>query len=256
MLSLFKKKKSEPVNADARRPQHIAFICDGNRRWAENRGLPPLAGHQAGIANFENLVDWYIRHGVSTITFWIFSTENWNRSEEEVDFLMHLFETEFAKNMKNALEKNLRYRVLGSRARLPEKLAKLCDELESSSAENTAGTVVFALNYGGKDELVNAVNAAIAAGDPVDKDTFETFLDSGDLLPIDLMVRTGNEFRISNFMLWKLAYAELLFVPQHWPDFVRNESLWQMTLDEFAKRNRRFGGGKKADYSGTKGKKK
>ncbi len=249
MLKLFKKK--EPASQkNAKIPQHIAFICDGNRRWAENRGLPPLAGHQAGISNFENLVDWFISHGVSTITFYIFSTENWNRSKEEVDFLMKLFYTELNKNMKHAVEKNLRYRVVGSRDRLPKKLADLCDKLEEVSAENTNGTVVFALNYGGQDEIVRAVNNAIAAGNPVDKDTFETFLDTGDLLPVDLMVRTSNENRISNFLLWKLAYAELLFVPEHWPDLVKSEKLWQHVLDEYAKRDRRFGGGKKKNYAG------
>ncbi len=251
MLKLFKKKTQNIAPAmDASVPQHIAFICDGNRRWAENRGLPPLLGHKAGIANFETLVNWYLARGVTTITFFIFSTENWNRSQEEVDYLMDLFCTELDKNMKNAVEKNLRYRVIGSRDRLPEKLAALCDELEETSAENTGGTVVFALNYGGQDEIVTAVNAAIEAGAPVDKATFETYLDTGDLLPIDLMVRTSNEYRISNFLLWKLAYAELLFVPEHWPDLVKSEKLWQFTLDEYAKRNRRFGGGKKANYAG------
>ena len=250
MFKLFKSKRAS--SAPAKVPQHIAFICDGNRRWAENRGLPPLMGHQAGIANFENLVDWFLKRGVSTVTFWVFSTENWNRSQEEVDFLMDLFYTELKKNLKNAIEKNLRYRVIGSRDRLPVKLAKLCDELEERSAEHTGGTVVFALNYGGKDEIIDAVNVAIENGEPVTKETFETFMDTGDLLPVDLMVRTSNEYRISNFMLWKLAYAELLFVPEHWPDFVKSEKLWQYTLDEFAKRNRRFGGGKKANYSGKK----
>lgn len=251
MIKLFKKK----AQTNAVVPQHIAFICDGNRRWAEKRGLPPLAGHKAGIANFENLVDWFIACGVSTITFFIFSTENWNRSKEEVDFLMNLFYTELEKNMKHATEKNLRYRVIGSRDKLPAKLAKLCDKLEKASAENTGGTVVFALNYGGQAEIIDAVNAAIDAGEHVTCETFETFLDTGDLLPIDLMVRTSNENRISNFLLWKLAYAELLFIPEHWPDLVRSEKLWQYTLDEFAKRNRRFGGGKKADYAGKKSKK-
>lgn len=250
MFKLFKSKRAPAQTGKI--PQHIAFICDGNRRWAENRGLPPLMGHQAGIANFENLVDWFLRRGVSTVSFWLFSTENWNRTQEEVDFLMDLFYTELKKNMKNAIEKNLRYRVVGSRDRLPERLAKLCDELEEKSAEHTGGTVVFALNYGGKDEIIDAVNAAIENGEPVTKETFETFMDTGDLLPIDMMVRTSNEYRISNFMLWKLAYAELLFVPEHWPDFVKSERLWQYTLDEFSKRNRRFGGGKKANYSGKK----
>lgn len=249
MLKIFKKNNSKSEML-VKIPQHIAFICDGNRRWAEARGLPPLMGHRAGISNFENLVDWFIARGVSTITFFIFSTENWNRSKEEVDFLMELFYSELSKNMKHAVEKNLRYRVIGSRDRLPEKLAKLCDELEETSAENTAGTVVFALNYGGQDEIVRAVNAAIENGEPVTKETFETFMDTGDLLPIDLMVRTSNENRISNFLLWKLAYAELLFIGEHWPDLVKSEKLWQYVLDEYAKRDRRFGGGKKKNYSG------
>lgn len=249
MFKLFKRKennRTKPVVV----PKHIAFICDGNRRWAEARGLPPLMGHKAGIANFENLVDWYVAHGVTTITFFIFSTENWNRSKEEVDYLMDLFYNELKKNKKHALEKNLRYRVVGSRARLPKRLAKMCDELEESSADNTNGTVVFALNYGGMDEIVDAANAAIAAGQPVTRETFETFMDTGDLLPVDLMVRTSNEIRISNFLLWKLAYAELMFVPEHWPDLVKSEKIWQRTLDEFAQRTRRFGGGKKANYAG------
>lgn len=252
MFNLFKKKHVAATASDAKIPQHIAFICDGNRRWAEMRGLPPLMGHQAGIANFENLVDWFFSRGVTTITFFVFSTENWNRSDEEVNFLMDLFYTELKKNMEHALEKNLRYRVIGSRDRLPEKLAKLCDELEERTAENTGGTVAFALNYGGQQEIVDAVNAAITAGEPVTRETFETYLDTGDLLPIDLMVRTSNENRISNFLLWKLAYAELLFLPEHWPDLVKSEELWQHVLNEFAKRNRRFGGGKKANYSGKK----
>jgi undecaprenyl diphosphate synthase len=251
MLKLF-KKKSVVQDMPAKVPSHVAFICDGNRRWAEARGLPPLMGHRAGIANFENLVDWFIARGVTTITFFIFSTENWNRSDEEVSFLMDLFYTELKKNLKHALEKNLRYRVIGSRARLPKKLADMCDKLEAESAENTAGTVVFALNYGGQDEIINAVNDAIAEGNQVTRETFETFLDTGELLPVDLMVRTSNEFRISNFLLWKLAYAELLFVPEHWPELVKSEKLWQFVLDEYAKRNRRFGGGKKANYSGAK----
>ncbi|MDR2413058.1 MAG: di-trans,poly-cis-decaprenylcistransferase [Rickettsiales bacterium] len=242
---LFKKKETKT-------PQHVAFICDGNRRWAERRGLPPLMGHRAGIANFEKLIDWFIARGVSTMTFFIFSTENWDRTKEEINFLMNLFYSELKRNLKHAIEKNLRYRIIGSRARIPKKLADMCDKLEAESAANTAGTVVFALNYGGRAEIIDAVNAAIAAGQPVDEEGFESFLDTGDLLPIDLMVRTSNENRISNFLLWKLAYAELLFVPEHWPELVKSERLWKNILDEFAKRNRRFGGGKKDNYSGNK----
>ncbi|MDR1361298.1 MAG: di-trans,poly-cis-decaprenylcistransferase [Rickettsiales bacterium] len=247
----FKKNKNKQVQ-ESKVPAHIAFICDGNRRWAKERGLPPLMGHRAGIANFENLVDWFIARGVSTITFFIFSTENWDRSKEEIDFLMNLFYSELKKNLKHAIEKNLRYRVIGSRDRLPARLAKMCDELEEKSSEGTAGTVVFALNYGGQDEIIRAVNDAVAAGDPVDKETFESFMDTGDLLPIDFMVRTSNECRISNFLLWKLAYAELYFPPYAWPELVKSEKHWAQVLEEFARRNRRFGGGKEKDYSGGK----
>lgn len=251
MLHFLKKKISEKP-ATTKIPNHIAFICDGNRRWAENRGLPPLAGHQAGISGFEKLVDWFIAHGVSTISFFIFSTENWSRTKDEVNFLMNLFYTEMKQNLERAKQKNLRYRIVGSREGLPKKLADMCDKLEDVSAENTGGTVVFALNYGGQDEIVRAVNAAIDTGNHIDKDSFETFLDTGDLLPIDLMVRTSNEHRISNFLLWKLAYAELLFIPEHWPDLMQSEKLWQYILDEYTKRDRRFGGGKKKNYLGNK----
>ena len=153
------------------------------------------------------------------------------------------------------LESNVKQETLAeyvgiSTSTIQRHLAKMCDELEESSADNTGGTVVFALNYGGMDEIVDAANAAIAAGEPVTRETFETFMDTGDLLPVDLMVRTSNEIRISNFLLWKLAYAELMFIPEHWPDLVKSEKIWQRTLDEFARRNRRFGGGKKANYAG------
>ena len=250
MFKLLNKIKREPKADFKKIPQHIAFICDGNRRWAEMRGLPPLEGHRAGISDFQKMVEWFIKRGVTTITFFIFSTENWDRSEEEINFLMDLFCSVMEKNFQYALEQNIRYRVVGSRDRIPKKLAKLCDELEEKSSENTGGTVVFALNYGGQDEIIRAVNAAIENGKPVDKETFETFLDTGDLLPVDLMVRTSNENRISNFLLWKLAYAELLFIPEHWPELVKSEKLWQHVLTEYQKRDRRFGGGKKKNYSG------
>ncbi|MDR1027089.1 MAG: di-trans,poly-cis-decaprenylcistransferase [Rickettsiales bacterium] len=255
MFNIFGKKKNKNIAAaDAMpiAPGHIAFICDGNRRWAKERGLPPLEGHRAGINNFENLVDWFVARGSTNITFFIFSTENWDRSKDEVNFLMSLFYSELKKNMKHAVEKNLRYRVIGSRERLPARLAKLCDDLEEKSAECTGGTVAFALNYGGQDEIVRAVNDAVAAGEPVDKESFDAFLDTGDLPPIDFMVRTSNECRISNFLLWKLAYAELFFPPYHWPELVKSEAHWNELLTEFARRDRRFGGGKEKDYKGKK----
>jgi undecaprenyl diphosphate synthase len=245
MLNIFKKRnKTDAPNEQPKIPNHIAFICDGNRRWAKERGIPPLEGHRAGIANFEGLVDWFIAHGVSTISFFIFSTENWDRSKDEVDFLMALFYSELKKNLKNAIKKNLRYKVIGGRERLSKKLANLCDKLEEKSAEGTGGTVVFALNYGGRDEIIRAVKE-------YGKD-FDLFMDTADLPDIDMVIRTSNEQRISNFMLWKLAYAEIYFIKQHWPELVKSEKLWQNVLNEYARRNRRFGGGKEKNYSGKK----
>jgi undecaprenyl diphosphate synthase len=244
MLNIFRKKTSEPAAAEQPKiPRHIAFICDGNRRWAEERGLPPLEGHRAG-SNFEEMGDWFLANGVGTVSFFVFSTENWQRGKEEVDFLMGLFYSELKKNLKRAIEKNLRYKIIGSRERLSKKLVALIDKLERESADGTGGTVVFALNYGGRDEIARAVEEHGA--------DFDTFMDTADLDDIDLVVRTSNEQRISNFMLWKLAYAELFFPPYHWPELVKSKKLWRGILDEFSRRNRRFGGGAKKNYAGKK----
>jgi undecaprenyl diphosphate synthase len=243
MLKIFKKKSVETTE-QTKVPGHIAFICDGNRRWAKERHLPPLEGHRAGISHFEDLVDWFIAKGVSTVSFFIFSTENWDRSKEEVDFLMSLFYNEMKKNLKHAIKKNLRYKIIGSRERLPKKLADMCDKLEIESSENTGGTVVFALNYGGRDEIIRAVRDY--------GEDFELYMDTADIPDIDMLVRTSNEHRISNFMLWRAAYAELYFMQAHWPELVRSEKLYQDVLDEYSRRNRRFGGGVEKDYSGKK----
>ncbi|MDR1696677.1 MAG: di-trans,poly-cis-decaprenylcistransferase [Rickettsiales bacterium] len=234
-------------------PGHIAFICDGNRRWAKSRGLSPLAGHRAGVGNFTGLIDFFIGRGVGTLTFYIFSTENWDRSKTEIDFLMKLFIQVFDENRNHAAEKNLKFRVIGRRDRIPAELAKRAAELESETENNTGGTVVFALDYGGHDEILRAVNKAIDSNiqSPISNNEFETFMDTGDLPPVDFMVRAGGEHRISNYLLWKIAYAELFFPPEFWPDFVNSRESWENTLAEFARRNRTFGGGAEADYAGT-----
>jgi len=252
MFKFLKKKNAE----NGKIPQHIAFICDCNRSWAKRRRLPAMQGHQrAADGDISKMVDWFVARGVTTFTFFIFSTENWNRSKEEVSFLMGLFEKVFDKNYKEAKEKNLRFKIIGRRDRISESLAKKAEKLESETDENTSGTVVFALDYGGHDEIVRACTAVVESGisaSDIDIDTFETFMDTGDLLPIDMVVRTSREQRISNFLLWKLAYAELFFVPECWPEYVNSEKLWQKTLDEFAHRTRRFGGGCDKNYLGDR----
>ncbi|MCL1785548.1 MAG: polyprenyl diphosphate synthase [Alphaproteobacteria bacterium] len=256
MFGFLRKKSLATSHQPPATPNHIAFICDGNRTWAKKRGLPAIQGHsRAAGGDISKMVDWFFARGATTLTYFIFSTENWTRSKEEVDFLMKLFEEVLDRNCKDAKKKNVRFKVIGRRDRVSSALLSKIERLEKETDENTRGTVVFALDFGGHDEIVRAAAAAIESGIPsaeLDINTFETFMDTGDILPVDMMVRTSNEQRISNFMLWKLAYAELFFTPEQWPEYVNSEKLWQKTLDEFARRNRRFGGGCEKNYSGEK----
>jgi undecaprenyl diphosphate synthase len=252
MFSVFKKKT---IAAD-KMPQHIALVCDGNRRWAKSRGISAMMGHHIGAGMVDGsvspLVDWFFARGVSTLTFYIFSTENWTRTTEEVSGLMKLFADAIDKYGKDARQKNIRVRVIGRRDRIPVTLVKKIEKLEQETSENTTGTVVFALDHGGHEEIIRAVNMAIKKGKPVNEKSFETFMDSGDLPPVDMMVRTSNEQRTSNYLLWKNAYAELFFVPEHWPEFINSKKSWQHVMDEYARRNRRFGGGVTKNYGGKK----
>jgi len=229
----FRKKKEIKI------PQHIAFICDGNRRWARERGMPATAGHAAGAYVLEPLCNYFFPRGVNTLSFYIFSIENWARDSKEVKFLMDFFEKEMPKHVARAHEKNIRIKFIGRRDHLPKTILKLCTKFEKETSENDAGTIVFALDYGGQDEIIRAANEAIAAGQPVDMESFESFMDTGELLPIDLVVRTSGEQRISNFMLWKLAYAELMFYPKYWPALKEHD--FEKILDEYSDRKRRFG---------------
>jgi undecaprenyl diphosphate synthase len=237
MLGLFKRKTS--ISADTALPAHVAFIMDGNRRWAKRRGMPPMEGHRRGADVLEPLVRHLISRGVSTVSLYTFSIENWSRPKEEIDFLMKYIQSEMPRLITLAKKESVRVKFIGRRDRLAAKTVKMFAKAEEETSENTRGTIVFAIDYSGQDEIVRAANEAIASGAPVDTESFETFMDTGDLLPIDLVVRTSGEQRISNFMLWKLAYAEMLFIPEDWPDV--NEKILDRILGDFSKRQRRFG---------------
>ena len=241
---LFKKKKEFKI------PRHIAFICDGNRRWARMRGLPPTAGHAAGADVLKPLCEYFFSRGVSTLSFYIFSIENWGRDGKEVKFLMEFFENEMPKHVAHAHKKNIRIKFIGRRDHLPKAVLKMCLKFEKETAANDAGTIVFALDYGGQDEILRAAQAyadymAAQVWDKsankatLDLETFESFMDTGELLPIDLLVRSSGEQRISNFMLWKLAYAELIFYPKYWPALKERD--FETMLSEYSERKRRFG---------------
>ncbi len=230
---LFKKKKETKI------PQHIAFICDGNRRWARNRGMPAVAGYKLGAEVVDKSAEFFIQHGVSTVSYFLFSTENWLRPADEVKYLMDLMTAELQQHADRAHEKNIRVKIIGRRDRFSAKVIKMFEGIENKTSENTAGTIVMALDYGGQDEILRATNAAIENGKSVSMDEFESFMDSGELLPIDLVVRTSEEERISNFMLWKLAYAELIFYPKFWPALKTQD--YEKMLNEYSNRKRRFG---------------
>lgn len=250
MLGLKKKKSQEQevvrTPETESLPAHIAFIMDGNRRWAKMRGKPGIYGHKKGAEVARKVAEYLINRGVGTVSFYVFSIENWGRDKKEVDFLMQFIESEMPKHVAYAVKNNVRVKIIGRRNHLDKKIVKLCEKFERDTAENTAGTIVFALDYSGQDEIVRAANDAIAYykenpthDSRLTTHDFESFMDTGDLLPVDLMVRTSGEQRISNFMLWKLAYAELMFIPEHWPDV--DEKILERILKEYSERERRFG---------------
>lgn len=245
MFKFLRKKNQQsaiPNQQSADVPGHVAFICDGNRRWAKARGLPPMEGHRKGAEILDKVVERMLQRGVGAMSFFIFSNDNWGREKREVDFLMNLVRLEMPKRKKMAMDRNVRIKFIGRRNVLPAEIVEVCEKMERETAGNTAGTVCFAFDYGGQDEIVRAAQKAVASGvspEELDKEKFESFLDSGDLPPIDMVVRTSGESRVSDFMLWKLAYAELMFVKENWPE-MGPENI-DGILAEYAHRKRRFG---------------
>ena len=240
MFSFLKRRGAATIlNDGAAAPKHVAFIMDGNRRWARRRGRPAFYGHQMGAEAIDTVARHLFDRGVETISLYAWSIENWQRSKEEVDALMNLIVKELPGQVKKAHKEKIRVRFIGRRTRLSKEIIRIFEKAEKETAGNTRGTLVFAIDYGGKDEIIRAANAAIKAGEPVDEEIFESFMDTGDLTPIDLVVRTSGEQRISNFMLWKLAYAEMMFINEDWPDM--NGKILDRILADFAGRQRRFG---------------
>ena len=228
-------------------PQHVAIIMDGNGRWAKKRFLPRGAGHTAGAKTVENVCEWAWELGIKYLTVYAFSTENWTRSEDEVRTLMNLLR-EYMKNcLVRSKKNNMRVRVIGDKTRLAEDLQKSIEELEQQSSSCTGLNFQVALNYGGRDEVrraVQSIAADVKAGriDPEDitEEMISKRLDTGDIPDPDLLIRTSGELRLSNFMLWQLAYTEFYFPDVLWPDFSKEDL--KTAIDHYNKRDRRFGG--------------
>jgi undecaprenyl diphosphate synthase len=220
-------------------PRHIAIIMDGNGRWAKKRFLPRIAGHRKGIEAAKTIVRTAGDLGIEVLTLYAFSTENWNRPEEEVNDLMALLKHFIQRDIAELAENGVRLRVIGNYRALSKDLVTLIDDAIAQTAANQRTTLVIALNYGAQDELIRAANAAAQHGQ-ITADSFEAHLDTAGLPPVDLLIRTSGEQRLSNFLLWQLAYAEMIFTDTLWPDF-NGQSLTD-AVASYAGRERRFGG--------------
>jgi undecaprenyl diphosphate synthase len=224
-------------------PTHVAIVPDGNGRWATKRGLPRLSGHREGLLNMLRMVQYINEYPIKYVTFYIFSTENWNRPEAEVNGLFKLGEHFVSEQLQKIHEKNIRIIHLGRMQGLPENLQNALHKSMSLTAGNTGLTLCLALNYGGKAEIVDAI--AKMETDPnrpqsLDEQSFSRYLYTTGIPDVDLLIRTADEKRLSNFLLWQAAYSELYFSDVFWPDFGKEEI--EKALIEFNKRTRRYGG--------------
>ena len=222
------------------KPRHIAIIMDGNGRWAEAKGLPRIKGHEKGAEVVRQITTYCADHpDIEVLTLYAFSTENWKRPKMEVEFLMKLLDNWLQKELPTYQQQNVRFEVIGDISRFSKKLQERIAHTKERTKNNTKLTQVLALNYGGRDEIIRACKRARASGEEITEENFEKFMDA-QLGDVDMLIRTGGEKRISNFLLWRIAYAELFFSDTFWPDFTPKEL--EGMLQEFAKRNRRFGG--------------
>jgi len=233
-------------NTDNGVPRHIAIIMDGNGRWAQKRFMPRAVGHQAGVKTVRKIVEYCAQEGVEVLTLFAFSSENWRRPLEEVSLLMDLFRVTLQAEIKRLHQNNIRLRFIGDRSRFSEALQTLMVDGEAQTRGNTALTLVIAVNYGGRWDLCQAFRAVsqkIAAGEleaqDIDDDLINRHLSTADLPEPDLFIRTGGEQRVSNFLLWQLAYTELYFTDLLWPDF--SQQALAEAIASFKGRQRRFG---------------
>ncbi|MFL5966154.1 MAG: polyprenyl diphosphate synthase [Gaiellaceae bacterium] len=218
----------------------VAIVMDGNGRWARRRGLPVAAGHRAGTKALRRTVEAAIDLGVESLAVYAFSTENWTRPPDEVDALMELFPETIDRELRDLADQGVRTRFIGRRDRASQGLQRKMDELERETAQKTTFHLWIAFDYGGRAEIVEAARRAAAAGHELDEASFHSFLYAPEMPDPDLVIRTSGELRISNFLLWQSAYAELAFVDTLWPDF--GEEQLRSALDDYASRRRRFGG--------------
>ena len=221
--------------------KHIAIIMDGNGRWAKKQGyLKRIKGHEVGAARVRELTIHASNVGIEYLTLYAFSTENWKRPQAEVSFLMTLLDRYLEKELSLFVDNNIRFETIGDLSKLTPALQNRIADTKAKTENFTGLTQVLAINYGSKDELVRAINIAIKEGKEVDEKSFDTLLDTKNMPPVDILIRTGGDKRLSNYLLWQCAYSELFFTQTLWPDF-SNDELDSM-IDKFKTIERRFGG--------------
>ena len=225
-------------------PQHVAIIMDGNNRWATDKNLPGVAGHKKGVERAREAVEYAVQKGLSTLTLFAFSSENWGRSSEEVNLLMRLLNTALQEEVPNLIKNSVQLSFIGDISQFDQTLIeqmKKSEELTYCETKNKKLDLVVAASYGGRWDIVNAINKIQDSGSNqvITEESFNTFLSTSAFKDPDLCIRTGNELRVSNFLLWQLAYSELYFPNILWPDFDDNQ--FDDALEEYSKRSRRFG---------------
>lgn len=223
-------------------PTHIGFIMDGNRRWAESRGLPKVEGHVVGQDALREVSREAFERGVKYVSAYVFSTENWHRAPKEVSFLMDLVVQAAKKYLNEFHEAGIKLVILGERSGLSKKVLQTIQAAEDKTKDNTNGTLALCFNYGGQEEIASATRKIIESGMPAEEVTIDTISQNiyGPEIPlVDVIVRTSGEQRISNFMLWRAAYSELIFLDKYWPDMTKEDV--SVILNEYSQRQRRFG---------------
>lgn len=220
---------------------HIAIIMDGNRRWAKEKGLPSAMGHKKGVESLKKVVKAADKFGIKYLTMYAFSTENWNRKKEEVDFLMNLLAITMKNETKELNENNVKISFIGNLSALNKNLQDVLLNAKEVTKNNTGVNLQIAINYGARDEIITAVNEILKSGiKEVDVDLFENFLYTKNIPDPDLLIRTGGELRVSNYLLWQIAYSEIYVTKKYWPEF--DEEALIEAVRAFKERQRRYGG--------------
>jgi len=238
----------QDINLDTNNiPEHVAIIMDGNGRWARERGVKVTEGHRKGSENVETVSDYFNELGVKTLTLYAFSSENWKRSEEEISGLMRLLETFFNRKLNRLIDKKIKIKIIGDKTGFSKRIQKILNEAEEKTASFNERMIQLALNYGSRDEISRAVNKILEdySNNKIKKNSitpavFEKYLDTAYISDPDLLIRTGGEMRISNFLLYQIAYSELYITETFWPDFGKEDII--NAFKSYQKRERRYGG--------------